>query len=50
VSKPLESWNEDDVLALPLGENDTFERKGSKSLDLMLPGVREGDVLNELAK
>src|SRR2546428_2738772 len=50
MSKPLETWNEDDVLALPLGENDTFERKGSKLLDLTLPGVRESNVLNELAK
>ena len=33
-----------------LGENDTFERKGSKLLDLTLPGVRESNVLNELAK
>jgi predicted HTH transcriptional regulator len=44
------SWTEDDVLALPAGENDSFERKGSRLLDLTLPGVKEGDVLNELAK
>ena len=50
MSKALDSWNEDDVLALPPGENDAFERKGSRLLDLTLPGVREGDVLNELAK
>jgi Putative DNA-binding domain len=50
MSKSLETWNEDDVLALPLGENDTFERKGSKSLDLTLSGVKESEVLNELAK
>jgi hypothetical protein len=50
MSKPLEDWDEDDVLALPSGESDGFERKGSKLLDLTLPGVQEGDVLNELAK
>jgi hypothetical protein len=38
------------VLALPLGENNTFERKGSRLLDLTLTGVKEGDVLDELAK
>lgn len=50
MPKPIAEWNEDDVLGLPLGENDTFERKGSRSLDLTLAGVREDDVLNELAK
>jgi predicted HTH transcriptional regulator len=34
----------------PPGENDSFERKGSRLLDLKLPGVKEDDVLNELAK
>lgn len=43
-------WTEDDVLALPAGENDSFERKGSMSLDLKLPKVKEDEVLNELAK
>jgi len=50
MPKAVENWNENDVLALPLGENDSFERKGSRLLDLTLPGVKEGDVLNELAK
>ena len=50
MPKPIAEWNEDVVLGLPLGENDTFERKGSRLLDLTLAGVRENDVLNELAK
>jgi hypothetical protein len=47
---PISSWTEDDILGLPAGENDSFERKGSRLLDLRLPGVQENDVLNELAK
>ncbi len=47
---PIENWTEDDILALPPGENDSFERKGSRLLDLKLPGVNEDEVLNELAK
>jgi hypothetical protein len=50
MPNPVENWTEDDVLALPAGENDSFERKGSKLLDLTTPRVREDDVLNELAK
>jgi|ERR1039458_6643161 predicted HTH transcriptional regulator len=50
MSKPTDQWNEDDVLALPVGENDTFERKGTKLLDLTIPGVNESAVLDELAK
>jgi hypothetical protein len=50
MPKPIADWNEDDVLGLPPGKNDTLERKGSKLLDLTQPGVREDDVLNELAK
>jgi len=50
MSKPVVEWTEDDVLSLPRDENDTFERKGAKLLDLTLPQVNEGDVLNELAK
>ena len=46
----VKNWTEDDILALPAGENDSFERKGSRSLDLKLPGVKEDEVLNELAK
>jgi non-heme chloroperoxidase len=41
MSKPIAGWDEDDLFALPGGENDTFERKGSKLLDLTQPGVRE---------
>lgn len=50
MPNPIENWTEDDVLALPAGENDSFERKGSRLLDLKLPGVDEDKVLNELAK
>jgi hypothetical protein len=47
---PASEWKEDDVLSLPQDENDTFERKGARLLDLTLPQVKEGDVLSELAK
>jgi len=50
MPKPIETWDEDDVIALPRGENDTFERKGSRLLDLTIPGVTQDDVLNELGK
>ena len=50
MPKPAKDWTEDDVLALPAGENDSLERKGSKLLDLTIPGVKEDEVLNELAK
>jgi hypothetical protein len=50
MSKPVVEWTEDDVLSLPSGENDAFERKGTRLLDLTVPGVREGDVRDELAK
>lgn len=50
MAKPIEQWDENDILGLPPGENDTFERKGSMLLDLSIPGVNENDVLNELAK
>jgi hypothetical protein len=50
MPNPIENWTEDDVLALPAGENDSFERKGSRSLDLKQQGVKEDEVLNELAK
>ena len=50
MPNPIERWTEDDVLALPAGEDDSFERKGSQLLDLKLPGVNEDAVLNELAK
>jgi len=48
--KPANEWTEDDVLSLPGDENDTFERKGAQLLDLALPQVKEGNVLDELAK
>ena len=50
MPKPVAEWTEDDVLALPSGENNTFERKGARLLDLRISGVSENDVLNELAK
>src|SRR5579872_1491824 len=50
MRKAPSDWNEADVLALPTHETDEFERKGSAKLDLTLPGVKEGDVLDELAK
>jgi len=50
MSKPVSEWTEDDVLSLPAGEDDSFERKGARSLDLTLPGANEGAVLDELAK
>ena len=50
MTKPASEWIEDDVLSLPAGENDTFERKGARLLDLKLAGVKEDLVLNELAK
>jgi hypothetical protein len=50
MPKPVAEWTEDDVLALPAGENDGFERKGAALLDLTIPGVKEDSVLNELAK
>jgi hypothetical protein len=31
-------------------ENNEFERKGSRKLDLSVPGVNEDEVLNELSK
>jgi hypothetical protein len=49
MSKPVSEWDEAYILSLPK-ENNEFERKGSKKLDLTLPGVDENDVLNELAK
>jgi len=36
MPKPVSEWAEDDVLSLPQGENDTFERKGAHLLDLTL--------------
>ena len=47
---PAREWDEQYVLSLPIGEFDWFEAKGRKALDLTLPGVRESDVLETLAK
>jgi len=47
--KPAKDWNEDDVWALPLDENDTFERKGARLLDLT-SGADVSKVLDELSK
>ena len=50
MAKPTVEWIEDDVLSLPLGENDAFERKGAALLDLTLAQAREDSVRDELAK
>lgn len=50
MPKPISDWEEDDALALPPGENDRFERKGTQLLDLTIPNVKVDAVLNELAK
>ena len=50
MAKPVSEWKEDDVLSLPIGENDTFERKGARLLDLTIVNVNEGDVLDQLGK
>ena len=50
MAKPASEWGEDDVLALPAEENDSFERKGARLLDLTLPQANEGHVLDELGK
>jgi hypothetical protein len=50
MPKPVAEWTEDDVLALPGGENDSFERKGARLMDLTIPGVTQDSVFNELAK
>jgi hypothetical protein len=50
MSIPVAEWSEDDVLLLPLGESDEFERKGARALDLTISNVREADVRDELAK
>src|SRR5882672_3409423 len=50
MPKAIGTWDEDDILALPRGENDAFERKGSRLLDLTVAGVSQDDVLNELGK
>jgi hypothetical protein len=44
MPKPIEAWDEDDVLALPRGENDTFERIGSRLLDFTIAGVTQDQL------
>jgi hypothetical protein len=48
LMRPAAEWDEDYVLSLP-AENDRFERKGIRSLDLTA-GADEGKVRDELAK
>ena len=43
MAKPVADWTEDDVLALPPGENDGFERKDAHLLDLTIPKVKVDD-------
>jgi len=47
--KPPREWSIEDVLGLPAGEQDWFERKGSKALDLTLSGVDENRVRSGLS-
>ncbi len=42
-------WTLNDLLVLPKGEQDWFERKGSRALDLNIPGVNESRVRTELS-
>ena len=49
MKRPAAEWDEEYVLSLPTGENDWFERKGSKLLDLNA-GAKEGHVRSELGK
>ena len=49
MSKPVSEWDEAHILSLPK-ENDEFDRKGSKALDLTLEDVNEAKVLVGLAK
>lgn len=44
-------WSDEEyILSLPADENDKFERKGTRSLDLTVAGVKDGEVRAELAK
>lgn len=47
--RPAADWDEHFVLSLPSGENDWFERKGTRALDLNA-GANEGKLRDELAK
>jgi len=49
MPKPVSEWTEDDVLALPSGESDRFERKGVRLLDLTRPEVTQDKVMDGLA-
>lgn len=48
--KPVDEWDEGFILSLPYGEFDWLEVKGRRAIDLTLPTVKEGDVLENLAK
>lgn len=50
MRKPTAEWDEQYILSLPLGEDDSLERKGTRLLDLTLPKVKEDLVRDELAK
>ena len=47
---PRKGWKESHLLALPSGEQDWLERKGSRLLDLTVQGVREDTVRDDLSK
>jgi len=47
--KPVRDWTVEDLLQLPPGEQDWFERKGKKALDLTASGVDENHVRSELS-
>jgi hypothetical protein len=44
--KSVAEWTEDDILRLPPGENDTFERKGFAALGFDAPKANEDKVLD----
>lgn len=48
--RPTVEWDEAYILSLPIGEFDWYEAKSSKGLDLTIPGVKENDVLENLAR
>ena len=49
MATTVSRWDESYILSLPL-EDDRWERKGSKLLDLNLPDVIRDKVCGELAK
>lgn len=48
--KPAREWDEAYALSLPVGEFDWVEIKSRRGLDLTLPAVKEGEVLENMAK